>query len=529
MRSCNLKKARSALLMLLISFFIYASTGPTWTSGEPANGKIAFCSSRDGNWEIYVMNADGSNPTRLTHNSANDMDPSWSPDGKKIAFFSYRDGNYEIYLMNANGSSQTRLTHNSASDTYPDWSPDGKKIVFHSYRDGNWEIYVMNANGSNQTRLTNNPGNDWGPSWSPDGTKIAFHSSPSPRSYGDIYVMNADGSNKTRLTYTPADEQDPAWSPDGSKIAFESNRDGNYEIYVMNVDGSNPTRLTRNSVMDSTPTWSPDGTRLAFARDSCWEVDLKKCPGKSEIYIMDANGGNELRLTNNQFEDDMPDWLVVLIPNQPPQARFTFSPAQPTVGQSVTFDASTSSDPDGTISNYAWDFGDGSTSSGRITTHIYNCSGIFTVTLTVNDDDGVSASTSQRIEVTEAYTSAIVTNATRTIAVTLPWGGLISLVPGIMLALLAGFLQYRSALARKKGRPTELREVQPPAKPLGEHDKYIQRLEAHFNGAELMIPTGNEQSLQRRPSTLVLVNYLGVCLSPLPRRIGTFFQMTSLS
>ena len=99
-------------------------------------GKIAFRSDRDGNGEIYVMNADGTNQTRLTNNSAEDIWPSWSPDGTKIAFMSDRDGNGEIYVMNADGTNQTRLTNNSATEYCPSWSPDGTKIVFMSNRDG---------------------------------------------------------------------------------------------------------------------------------------------------------------------------------------------------------------------------------------------------------------------------------------------------------------------------------------------------------------------------------------------------------
>ena len=91
-------------------------------SGEDGT-KIAFTSDRDGNNEIYVMNAqDGSNQTRLTDNPASDEFPSWSPDGVKIAFTSDRDGNTEIYVMNAqDGSNQTRLTDNAASDALPEW------------------------------------------------------------------------------------------------------------------------------------------------------------------------------------------------------------------------------------------------------------------------------------------------------------------------------------------------------------------------------------------------------------------------
>ena len=194
-------------------------------------------------------------------------------DGSKIAFVSDRDsnnpdtmGNIEIYVMNADGSGQTRLTSGSAINCCPSWSPDGTKIALSSVRDDDvsrsLEIYVMNADGSNRTRLTNNWYNDWHPSWSSDGTKIAFSSARDGNH--DIYVMNADGSNRTRLTDNSAIDLNPSWSPDGSMIAFSSDRDGKMgrwtvpnEIYVMNADGSNQTRLTNNPADDTEPSWSP--------------------------------------------------------------------------------------------------------------------------------------------------------------------------------------------------------------------------------------------------------------------------------
>jgi Tol biopolymer transport system component len=93
-------------------------TGPTLDGT-----KIAFQSDRDGNFEIYVMDADGSDPVNLTNNPAYDAQPAWSPDGTRIAFHSYRDGNYEIYVMGADGSNPVRLTDNPEGDGYPAWSP----------------------------------------------------------------------------------------------------------------------------------------------------------------------------------------------------------------------------------------------------------------------------------------------------------------------------------------------------------------------------------------------------------------------
>src|SRR5204862_420904 len=111
--------------------------------------KIVFSSNRDGNFEIYAMNTDGTGATRLTNHAAADISPAWSPDGSKIVFASNRDGNFEIYVMNADGSAPLRLTNNPAVEGEPGWSPDSGKIVFCSNRDGlfNSEVYVMNADG----------------------------------------------------------------------------------------------------------------------------------------------------------------------------------------------------------------------------------------------------------------------------------------------------------------------------------------------------------------------------------------------
>ena len=262
---------------------------PTWS---PDGRSIAFVSDRDGDPEIYVMDADGSNQTRLTDNEAEDWFPMWSPDGRSIAFASDRDGDFEIYVIDADGSNQTRLTDNEAGDSHSSWSPDGRSIAFGSYRDGNTEIYVIDADGSNQTRLTDNEAEDWFSSWSPDGRSIAF---ASDRDGGfEIYVMDADGSNQTRLTDDEAAVYVPSWSPDGRSIAFVSERDGNLEIYVIDADGSNQTRLTDNEARDGNPTWSPDGRSIAFESDR---------DGNWEVYVMNADGSNQTRLTDNEGWD----------------------------------------------------------------------------------------------------------------------------------------------------------------------------------------------------------------------------------
>jgi Tol biopolymer transport system component len=194
--------------------------------------------------------------------------PTWSPDGNRILFQSDRNGNNDIYLMDADGSHITQLTKDlfasiyllqSASDEEPDWSPDGSHIAFTSGRDNTMmnyvdtNIYVMDADGSNVKQLTGVGHEDAGPDWSPNGKQIAYVSKDTFTSEGNlienptwnIYLINVDGSNEIQLTNDSANELEVAWSPDGAHIAFISDRnDHDFDIYVMNADGSNIVRLT---------------------------------------------------------------------------------------------------------------------------------------------------------------------------------------------------------------------------------------------------------------------------------------------
>jgi Tol biopolymer transport system component len=285
-------------------------------------GVIAFTSDRDGNWEIYVMNADGTDPRRLTMNLLRDHRHAWSPDGRLLAFTSTRKGSEDIFVINVQdvlggtaSSSPLRLTDNPANEWSPAWSPDGTQIVFVTDRDRNSEVYVMNVadvlqggggagSGSSEPwRLTHNRGEDDSPAWSPDGTQIAFVSNRDGNE--EIYVMDADGGKQRRLTDNDGDDWFPAWSPDGTQIAFTSERDGNYDIYVMNPDGSDPRRLTNNDADDWQPAWSPDGTQIVFQSNPEAQWDL---------YVIavadgaDDAGTNQWQLTNHGAADRQPAW-----------------------------------------------------------------------------------------------------------------------------------------------------------------------------------------------------------------------------
>ena len=210
--------------------------------------------------------------------------PAWSPDGRTIVFVSWRDGNGEVYAMDADGSGPRNLTQNPAKDVRPAWSPDGRSIAFVSQPRRQSEIYVMNADGSGKRNLTRSRANDdvkLLPTWSPDGRRIAFLR-PATRRYKmpgsgvirrgyHLYVVNADGSGLRRLTRNPGSEAERrhsqmVWSPDGQTIYFGR--------YLVRTDGSGARRLP---YLTATAVWSPDGRRIAFARNEGRTPGLGLC------------------------------------------------------------------------------------------------------------------------------------------------------------------------------------------------------------------------------------------------------------
>jgi len=257
-----------------------------------AQERIAYV---DNTFDIWSMQTDGSDPKQLTKNTAGDGDPSFSPDGGKIAFVSSRDGNSEIYVMNADGTNQKRLTINTVTDQDPSWSPDGSKILFVSFRDSSADVFIMNADGTNPVNLTKYPtGNETEPVFSPNGKKIAFRAL---RDGGiNIYIMNEDGTEQTALTDASGIDTEPAFSPDGSKIVFRSDRDaGDREIYMMDADGSNEVNLTHTpGVTELAPGFSPDGNKIIF-------YDTV-----GQILVMDPNGANRDRI--GTVEGNEPSW-----------------------------------------------------------------------------------------------------------------------------------------------------------------------------------------------------------------------------
>jgi hypothetical protein len=282
--------------------------------GEPGDGEgeepglegwIAFTSDRDGDYDIFVMNADGTNPVNFSNDPVTlEYDPAWSPDGTKLAFARFTFTGYveDIWVMDADGTNWVNLTDDpDFYDANPAWSPDGTRVAFSraSTAGGKYTIYVMNADGTSPTPLTDASGtDDYSPAWSPDGTKIAYTCVTT--GVEAFCVVDADGENLTVLAADPGGDANPAWSPDGAKIAFRSRRnDANAEIYLMNADGTGLVRLTDDPAADDGPAWSPDGTRIAFHSNR---------DGNYEIYVMNADGTGLTRLTDNTATDQSPSW-----------------------------------------------------------------------------------------------------------------------------------------------------------------------------------------------------------------------------
>src|SRR5688572_1052353 len=279
------------------------------TSNGPS-GSVTFHSQRDGNFNIYRMNLDDLEQIRITDDTAADTQPDLSPNGQQIVFVSNRltptnlEGDTEIFVMSADGSDVRQLTSNGASavEGWPRWSPNGRQIAFHSNRTGNYEIYIINADGMGETRVTTYSGVDQFPEWSPSGRQLAI------RRDHDVYVIDAaDGENPARLTTHMALDQMAAWSPNGKQLAFMSLREGYCSVFLMNADGSEQANLTPKDPADPAsawcsraPSWSTNGQQILFMSFR------PSTGGDAEVFVMNADGSGQTRLTFTRGEDGIP-------------------------------------------------------------------------------------------------------------------------------------------------------------------------------------------------------------------------------
>lgn len=309
--------------------------GVEWS---PDGTKIVYTQSAaaGGQWNIFVMNPDGSNKLQLTNDDiSGPFGLAWSPDSTKIAFVTINAGpSYSIQSINADGSNRTQLT-NSGVDVCPKWTSTNK-LAFVSFRDANTEMYTMNADGSSQTNISNDGtaidgliGQECAFDVSPDGSKIIYSTDKDgPGSLFELYSMNFDGSSSTRLTTSNASVANgfPAWSSNGSKIAYGSNNHdpgggtNAYQVYNMGSNGSNQTQLTftgGNIIVTGSMfgglRWSPDNSQIAFSSNRS---------GSPQVFLMNADGSSQTMLVADYSFS--PRWqpIIAQVPalNQPPSA-----------------------------------------------------------------------------------------------------------------------------------------------------------------------------------------------------------------
>lgn len=259
--------------------------GPAWS---PDGSLIAFTGlSGDTSVQLWIMDANGDNSRPLGFKGSAEqalLAPDWSPTGRRLVV-SYKE---DVFVVSRDGTERRRLTRGRGEDWDPAWSPAGGWIAFTR----NGFIHRIRTDGTDRELLARGSGADW----SPSGRRIVF-AVERPSGRRDIYTMKADGSDRRRLTTARADERTPSWSPGGGWIAFTRGRPGS--VWVVRPNGSRAHRLLGNA---GGPSWSPRGGSLAFSRSRSYlDVD-----GDEElaatIFTMRADGSAVTRLLTPEFD-----------------------------------------------------------------------------------------------------------------------------------------------------------------------------------------------------------------------------------
>jgi Tol biopolymer transport system component len=292
----------------------------------PTRQMIAYSSMRDGQADVYSMDAFGKYSFNITHDKTigvrADVQPVWSPSGDLVAFErQYAKGRgADVMVVDSNGKNLHALAPSLQMGTWschPSWAMDNT-VYFTSNRDGNFDLYSVLASGKGLKQLTKTPGlvQNLAPTVSPDGKFVAFvrTSEVGPMSMTGIYVLNVTNGTVKRVTTAPPGPRDfaPTWSPDGKRIAFASDRLGSNDIWMVNVVGTTPGattpwRVTWTKSSEVHPAFSPDGRRLAF---------VGTMSGATEIYSLDLISPavtNPMQLTFDKAFKEGPSWHAVTI------------------------------------------------------------------------------------------------------------------------------------------------------------------------------------------------------------------------
>jgi TolB protein len=236
------------------------SLTPRWS---PDSSRIAFtCFAQPGSSsvmtaQICVYSTLTNHLISWPHFRGTNSSPSWSPDGSQLMFMSSMLGNPELFITDASGQHPKRLTFSNGSNTSPSWNPKtGQQVAFVSDRGGVPQLYTMNSDGSSQAKVDlPDMGYVIDPAWSPNGQLLAF-SWRRPNGNYDIYVMEIVTRQLVELTRDVGRNERPSWAPDGRHLVFESTRTGTRQIWSMIADGTQARQLTTQGQNES-PNWSP--------------------------------------------------------------------------------------------------------------------------------------------------------------------------------------------------------------------------------------------------------------------------------
>ena len=287
-------------LVASVFLLLAAASAEAVQPGYEHNGRIAFASDRDGDYEIYSMKDDGTDLVKLTDNAGADLSPDWSPEGSRIVFTSDRDGDHDIYAMDADGDNVVQITNRPGYESGPVWSGFGTRIAFIAQTQNGEGIGFVNADGSGLD-VPNGGAQYGGVSWSSDDTRLAFSlGDPFDPSF-QVYTWNLASGTSEHIT----GGSHPDWSPDMSTVAFDAgDASDNADIWVVTpVQASGTTtRLTNDPGFDVAPRWSPDGQEITW---------MTSRDGNYEIYKMHQDGTSPVRLTNHSGSDVWPDWQPV--------------------------------------------------------------------------------------------------------------------------------------------------------------------------------------------------------------------------
>jgi TolB protein len=250
--------------------------------------RIAYCKKIGKGKEICIADFDGANEQQITTNGSINISPCWTPDGREIYFTTFLDGPAHIYKVDITTRKATRIAAFPGINAAPAVSPDGTKLACVLSKDGNSEIYVLDMSGRIIKRVTDSRAIESGPTWSPDSRLIAFTSdrTGSPQ----IYSSDADGFNTKRLTFEGRYNDSPIWSLRGTRVTFVSRTpDGRFDLASIDTSGNNPHLMTGFG-QNENPHFSPDGKHIVFASTRL---------GGSDIFVMDASGRNQRRITTS--------------------------------------------------------------------------------------------------------------------------------------------------------------------------------------------------------------------------------------